>query len=294
MKENNCLWYEHFDIERPFDFRLHTSMGCGGVAKFAIYPHSEAECIRVCEELSQRGQSFLVVGNLTNVLVSDLGTDKLVICTKKMQGITQIDDTHIYAEAGVGSGNLLTFLRRKELSGLAFLTGIPCTVGGALYMNAGVQGHYIADALESVRVWQNGQVQTLLKEECDYRYKHSCFMASKALILGATFCLKQGDIADISEEERRYRVRRAHLPKGKSVGCIFKNPEGNSAGALIERAGLKGLRVGGAVVSAKHANFIINDGNATAREVHALIKLVQNAVFAYSGIFLEEEIQYID
>ena len=84
MKENNCLWYEHFDIERPFDFRLHTSMGCGGVAKFAIYPHTEAECMRICEELSQRGQSFLVVGNLTNVLVSDLGTDKLVICTKKM------------------------------------------------------------------------------------------------------------------------------------------------------------------------------------------------------------------
>ncbi|MBQ7323059.1 MAG: UDP-N-acetylmuramate dehydrogenase [Clostridia bacterium] len=293
MNEAVSFDYENLDIERPFDFTSHTSIGCGGLAKLAIYPRKEGEMVDVIRRLTSQKTPWVVVGNLTNTLPSDLGTDKVVICTKKMTEL-RIEDAYVYAAAGVQSGKLLKSVKENSLSGLEFLTGIPCTIGGALYMNAGAGGIYLSERVQSVRVLREGKVKILSKEECDYRYKHSLFMDNQDVILGGTFALKKSTYADVLEVERFYRASRAHLPKGKSMGCIFKNPAGQSAGELIEKTGLKNLRVGGAIVSPDHANFIINDGNATAREVRALIKLIQNAVFAYCGVALEEEIQYLD
>ena len=293
MNETLSFDYENLDIERPFDFTSHTSIGCGGVAKLAVYPRKEGEMTDLIQRLTSQKTPWVVVGNLTNTLPSDLGTDKVVICTKKMTEL-RIEDTYVYAAAGVQSGQLLKAVKEAALSGLEFLTGIPCTIGGALYMNAGASGIYLSERVQSVRVLREGKVKILSKEECAYRYKHSLFMDNQDVILGGTFALKKSTYADILEVERSYKTSRAHLPKGKSMGCIFKNPAGQSAGELIEKTGLKNLRVGGAIVSPEHANFIINDGNATAREVRALIKLIQNAVFAYCGVALEEEIQYLD
>ncbi len=284
--------YDKFDIERPFDFSFHSSFGCGGCAKLAVYPKTEEEFCRLMEELRRSGQEWIVVGNLTNVLVSDLGTDKIVICTKKLAGL-RMDGETAYAEAGVLSGKLLFSLRKASLSGAEFLTGIPCTLGGALYMNAGAGGKYISEIVQSVRVYRAGNVLDLPIDECAYGYKRSAFMKNGDVLLGGTLRLQKSDLHTVAENERTWRERRKHLPRGKSAGCIFKNPNGVSAGEMIERAGLKGLRIGGAKVSELHANFIVNDGNATAKEVKTLIELIKNAVYAYCGTQLEEEIRYI-
>lgn len=283
--------YDRFDIERPFDFSSHSSMGCGGKASLAFYPKTEEEFVFLVKKL---GADCVVVGNLTNVLVSDLGTDKIVICTKKLRQIQAVDERSVYAESGVMSHALLAWLRASNLGGAEFLTGIPCTLGGALYMNAGAGGRYSAELVQTVRICRDGEVLTIPVEDCEYGYKHSLFMESGDVILGATLRLQRSDIRTIADAERYYREKRRHLPKGRSLGCIFKNPTEGSAGEWIERAGLKGLRVGGAKVSELHANFIINDANATTKEIRTLIELIKNAVFSSCGVVLEEEIRYID
>ncbi len=286
--------YDKFDIERPFVFAAHTSFGCGGSAKIAFYPKTQAELALLLGELKRSGKEWVIVGNLTNTLASDLGTDKVVVCTKKMTKVfVRENENTVYAEAGITSAALLSILRKARLGGAEFLTGIPCTLGGALYMNAGAAGKYIAELVRAVRIYREGEVLELPTEACEYSYKHSLFMQNRDVILGATLAVKKCDLAFILEQEKYFRERRKRLPRGKSAGCIFKNPQNYSAGELIEKAGLKGLRVGGAKVSEVHANFIVNDGNATAREIRALIELVKNAVFVYCGVVLEEEIQYI-
>lgn len=292
MKETRLTFeYDRFILERPFDFSAHSSMGCGGKARLAFYPKTEEEFVFLVTEL---GQNYVVVGNMTNLLVSDLGTDKVVICTKRLKKIHVAEEDCIYAESGVLSSALLTYLHALNMSGAEFLTGIPCTLGGALYMNAGAGGKYLSEIVQTVRVCRDGKVLTISSDDCKYAYKHSLFMENDDVILGGTLRLQKSDVRSIAENTRYYREKRRRLPTGKSLGCIFKNPSEGSAGEWIERAGLKGLRVGGAKVSELHANFIINDANATTREIRTLIELVKNAVFSRCGIVLEEEIQYID
>ena len=133
----------------------------------------------------------------------------------------------------------------------------------------------------------------LSKEECGYAYKQSVFMKDKSVVLGASFLLEEADGETVARRRGEYVAARKKLPKGRSMGCVFKNPPGEFAGKLIEGAGLKGLQVGGAVISEKHANFILNEGGATAADVHALVNLAKNAVFSQYGVELEEEIRYI-
>ena len=286
--------YENFLIERPFDFSFHSSIGCGGCAKIAFYPRSEEELILLLSRLEEEGRVYLAVGNLTNLLPSDLGTDKAIVCMKKLSAVQRLDEERVYAEAGVLSGTLLAFLKKEALSGAEFLTGIPCTFGGALYMNAGAGGEYIEKLVESVRVYRKGKIVTLSKADCAYAYKNSLFMQTGDVIVGGTLKLQPSSEERVVARQKEYLKKRAHLPKGKSMGCVFKNPAHTPAGELIDKAGLKGMRVGGAVVSKTHANFIINDKKATAREIKSLITLVKNAVFAQYGVCLEEEIQYLE
>lgn len=284
--------YGAFAQEKPFDFSMRSSIGCGGKAKIAFYPRNVTELSSLLRKLQKDGIKYSVLGNLTNVLPSDEDADKAVICTKDMNGM-MLTETGVFAYAGVMSGALLRFCRQNTRSGVEFLQGIPCTLGGALYMNAGVGGSYVADVVENVLVYRKGENRLLSKSECDYAYKKSVFMQNDDVILGASLLLKRADEQEIVEKERSYEKRRAHLPKGKSMGCVFKNPEGGFAGDLIERSGLKGLRVGGAVVSDKHANFIINDGRCTAKDIETLISIIKNAVFAQYGVLLEEEIRRV-
>lgn len=288
------IGYENFLIERPFDFSLHSTIGCGGCAKIAFYPRTEEELLLLLSRLKKEGREYVVIGNLSNVLPADLGTDKAVICTKKLSALHRMDGERVYAEAGILSGALLAFLKEQGLGGAEFLAGIPCTLGGALYMNAGAGGEYIHSLVESVRVYRNGEILILPKSQCGYAYKNSVFMHTGDIILGGTLSLEKSSSERVFARQKEYIQRRVRLPKGKSMGCVFKNTQSVPAGELIDKAGLKGMRVGGAVVSKEHANFIINDKKATAREIKSLITLVKNAVFAQYGVCLEEEIQYLE
>ncbi|MBQ9730400.1 MAG: UDP-N-acetylenolpyruvoylglucosamine reductase, partial [Clostridia bacterium] len=165
--------------------------------------------------------------------------------------------------------------------------------GGAAYMNAGVAGGYFSSVVESVLVYAKGELKRLGVKECAYSYKKSRFMQSGETILGVFLSLTSATVEEIEEKRNQFLQRRSALPKGKSLGCIFKNPAQKSAGAFIEGAGLKGLRVGGAVISPMHANFIINEKNATVEDVCTLIKTIKNAVYAQYGVQLEEEIEYL-
>lgn len=293
MNEKNMFSdYAEFDTERPFDFSKRSSIGCGGRAKIAFYPRSISEMTELLARLGQRGIAYQVVGLLTNVLPPDGGTEKAIICTKKMTGV-EISDNKAFVLSGTTGTELLRTCRKSQKGGLEFLTGIPCTLGGVLFMNAGAGGTYIAESVESVLVYRSGQTLTLSLRDCKYGYKTSVFMENNDVILGGTLRVFDSDERKISEREKSYRARRMHLPKGKSMGCVFKNPDGYFAGELIERSGLKGLRVGDAKVSELHGNFIINEGKATSKEIRTLISLIKNAVFAQYGIMLKEEIRYL-
>lgn len=276
--------------EKPFDFSKHSTIGCGGLAAQAFYPKNEGE---VAYLLSAFPNSWVAVGNLSNVLPSDNGTKRAVICTKKLTDIHTTSEG-VFVSAGVTSGALHRYMKETGYSGAEFLAGIPCTLGGILYMNGGAGGKYIAEIVDSVRVFRGGKAMNLSVEECAYSYKNSVFMRTDDFILGGVLRLEKEDREKVEQRIKLWLCKRVHLPKGKSMGCTFKNPQGISAGELIEKTGLKGLRIGGAKVSELHANFIINDNNATAEEIRALITVIKNAVYAQYKVSLEEEIRYLD
>lgn len=284
----DCFGIAH---EAPFLFAGKCSVGCGGSAEAAFYPSNLAELLLLIDNFKREGINFLVLGNMTNVLPPDGVFEGALIFTGKLKsvGIGQ----SVFAMAGVKAKAFLDACERHGRTGAEFLAGIPCSMGGAVFMNAGAGGKYISDIIESVLIYKEGRIRVLSKEECGYAYKQSVFMQEPSVILGASFALEEIDPKIVSERRAEYMAARKHLPKGRSMGCVFKNPAGESAGRLIEGAGLKGLQVGGAVISEKHANFIINEGGATSADVKALINLTKNAVFAQYGIELEEEIRYI-
>ena len=278
-------------VEIEYDLAKHSTIGCGGWTKIAYFPRSIEEVVCIVERLTRTGQPFYVVGNMSNVLPADGQSRRAFVCMKSVNEATISEG---FFGAGITSGKLLRLCGGANLGGVEFLQGIPTTLGGALFMNAGVEGAYIGDLVQDVLIYDGTSLRTLQKEECDYAYKHSVFMQKDWTILGAHLHLQQLSTRDVEERLQYYTQRRKHLPSGKSMGCVFKNPNGISAGKLIEGAGLKGLRIGGAVVSCVHANFILNDNGATSQQIKTLIGIVKNAVFAQYKIRLEEEIRYLE
>lgn len=276
-------------VERPFDFAKHSTIGCGGFARVGYYPKTDGE-VKVL--LSYLKNEVIVVGNLSNVLPLEGVTEKAVLCTKKLTEIRETEEG-VFVSAGVTSGALLRYMQETGFSGAEFFAGIPCTLGGMLYMNGGAGGKFVSNIVKSVRIIRDGEIVDLPVEKCGYSYKNSVFMRTNDVILGGVLHLEKRDKQTVEGEIQRWLEKRSHLPKGRSMGCVFKNPQGISAGALIENAGLKGFRRGGAKVSEQHANFIINDQNATRQEVCALIQIIKNAVYMQCGVRLEEEIRYI-
>ena len=280
---------DDYVIEQPFDFAKHSTIACGGIAPIAFYPRSEVELSIILSRLKAHGIAYYVLGNLSNVLPPEDGAEKAVICTGRITEITPTA-SGVFVGAGVMGGMLMRALRQMGLSGAEFLCGIPCTLGGALYMNAGAGGRYLSEIVDSVRIYREGLVLELPVNACEYAYKSSVFMRNGDIILGGTFRLKRTDSQTVLNEQKAWKAKRAHLPIGKSMGCIFKNPPSGSAGIWIEKSGFKGLRVGGAKVSEEHANFIINDKAASVADIKTLIQMVKNGVFAQYGVLLEEEI----
>ncbi len=271
------------------DFKKRSTIGIGGVAN-AVYPRSFTELITVIDACEAQGVFYRVLGCLSNVLPPMQDKKTVYIVTRSLNAITLGDAPLVHA--GASATELLRECAKHGKSGAEFLAGIPCTVGGAAFMNAGVNGRYFSEIVRSVIAYENGEIKTYSKDECEYSYKHSRFM-KKGIVFAVVLDLQDADPQTVLERIDGYLQNRKHLPKGKSMGCVFKNPNGYYAGALIEGAGLKGLRQGGAVVSNEHANFIINDGGATTEDVKTLIEKIRSAVFEKYAILLTEEIRYL-
>lgn len=281
----NGLW-----LERDFSFAAHTSIGCGGIAAACARPADAAELCKLLAFLGREAVPYCFLGAGNNVLPADGFFDGVVICFSRMNGIAS-DGLGIVCGAGVSAGKLLRFAEERGIGGLEFLTGIPASVGGAAVMNAGVREGHLADVVFTVTGIQNGEIREFSREECKFSEKYSIFQGGIA-VTGVYLRGTRSTAEEIRKKRQDFSEKRKRLPKGKSMGCVFVNPAGMSAGALIEDCGLKGLRVGNAYVSEAHANFIINGGAASA-EIEALISMVKERVFRKTGILLREEIKRI-
>ena len=278
----------------------HTSFRVGGPAKRLAFPTSGEQVVLLLDYARTCGARPLVIGNGTNLLAPDTGLDRLVIDTSA--GLNRLEEGNepgiLTAEAGVSLARLADFACKQGLTGLEFAHGIPGTVGGAVCMNAGAYDGEMKQVIESVTVlFPEEGVRTLTCEKMDFSYRHSLLSDyPDAVVLRASFRLAPGERVAIHDRMRELMARRkASQPlEYPSAGSTFKRPAGYFAGTLIDQCGLKGLTVGGAQVSEKHAGFIINTGTATAADVLALIRQVQDRVFAEKGVRLEPEVRIID
>lgn len=294
---------EKFDIINNEPLSKHSSFKIGGNAKFAAFPKTREEFCSLIGFLTDNNERYIIIGNGSNVLFDDLGYDGTVIFTKNLN-----DTEYIHSEAGicirVGCGKLISELaldvgKRHSLSGLEFAYGIPGSLGGAVFMNAGAYGHQISDVLISSECFDtNTKSITLINsDEHLFSYRKSIFQEKRNLIvLSSTLRLKVGsreDICTVMDKYLQSRIDKQPL-EYPSAGSVFKRPgEQIFAGKLIEDAGLKGFCVNDAAVSEKHAGFIINRGSATATDVLELIDKIKQKVLSSFGINLECEIIYI-
>lgn len=275
----------------------HTSFRIGGPCEILAFPKTAGELGNLLRTAKRAGIEPIVLGAGTNVLARDEGRRGLVICTKdSLKGIERIGETAIRAEAGVSMARLANFAQSLGLNGLTFAHGIPGTVGGGLMMNAGAYGGEMKQAAVSTEFMTlDGDLETYSGEAQEFSYRHSAFSEKKGVILAGTFVLAPGDPEKIREEMRALaQKRRTSQPlELPSAGSTFKRPLGGYAAALIDQAGLKGFRIGGAAVSEKHAGFVVNLGGATASDVLALIREIRCRVLETSGILLEPEIRLL-
>ncbi|MBO4419852.1 MAG: UDP-N-acetylmuramate dehydrogenase [Oscillospiraceae bacterium] len=272
----------------------HTSFRIGGPAEVLACPRSEGELIALLAVCRAEGILPRILGGGTNILAPDDGLPGVVIGTRGLDFLALTGENEITAGAGVPLARLAVFAQQKGLTGLEFAHGIPGTVGGGLYMNAGAYGGELSQAAVSARFLnETGELLTLTGEEMALSYRHSAFMGMQGLIVSGTFRLNPGDPAAIQARMRELMEKRSasqplDLP---SAGSTFKRPVGGYAAALIQEAGLKGFRVGDAAVSEKHSGFVVNLGHATGADVLALIAQVQKRVRENSGIELEPEVR---
>ena len=275
----------------------HTSFRIGGPARYFVSPKSEEEAVLVLRFLREEEIPFAVIGNGTNLLVSDEGFDGCVVhIGKEMSGITVAEDGIIEAEAGALLSQIAQAALHASLRGFAFAAGIPGSLGGALMMNAGAYGGEMKDVLIDARVLaMDGSVRTVPLEEMGLGYRRSGFRERNEVVLSGRIRLEAGDPDMIrAEMEDLAERRREKQPLTEpSAGSTFKRPEGYFAGKLIADAGLKGFRIGGACVSEKHAGFVVNKGGATAADVKALIAEVRKVVLEKYGVLLEPEVRFL-
>lgn len=275
----------------------HTSFKIGGPAEFYVKPASPEEVQRTIEVCLEKSCPFTLLGGGSNVLVSDKGIPGVVIQLHPGLGhIRVFEETRIHTGAGVTLAKLAETACRAGLSGLAFASGIPGTAGGALYMNAGAYGHDISETVESADVLMpNGRIITLWKADMGFGYRKSIFWENGGIILSATFALTPGNPDEIRADMTDLNARRKEKQplEHPSAGSVFKRPEGQFAGKLIEDCGLKGYTIGGAQVSDKHAGFIVNTGGASCDDVLRLIAHIRETVHARFNLWLEPEIRVI-
>ena len=280
-------------LNEPMAF--HTSFRIGGAAEVMAFPRNSGELAQLLNVSALLDCSCAILGAGTNVLAPDAGIPGIVICLKDcMDGMEQLEGNRIRIAAGVTMTRAAVYAANLGLSGLEFAHGIPGTVGGGVYMNAGAYGGEICQVCESVDVMDlRGNVRTLSCEDMKFSYRHSVLEEEGGIVLSAVFCLEQKEPEEIRARMKELMGKRSasqplDLP---SAGSAFKRPAGGFAAALIDQAGLKGFQVGGAGISTKHTGFAVNLGGATAEDVKNLLQQVSDIVFERSGIRLEPEVR---
>ncbi len=302
------LWYEILDqkiaeylpdlqVERDVSMKRHTSFRVGGAARRMAFPKNREQLVILMGLAQECGVCPFILGKGTNLLVADAGLDTLVIkTTEHMSEVHLTDDGMLEADAGISLTRLAVFAQQAGLTGLEFAHGIPGSLGGGICMNAGAYGGEMSQVVTEVTALFPDGIRHLSGEELQLSYRRSVFTDHpEAVVLGAKLRLSKGDAQEIRAKmddliARRKQSQPLEYP---SAGSTFKRPVGNYAGTLIEKSGLKGLTVGGAQVSEKHAGFIINTGDATCEDVKRLIVQVQKRVLEQWGILLEPEVKII-
>ena len=275
-----------------------SSFRIGGPASFIAFPSSSGALVRLLEKLSRLPVRVLVFGNASNVLFCDDGIDGVVVFTQKMRELRLLEDGRIFAEAGVGITALTQFAQKCGYTGLEFACGIPGNVGGGVFMNAGAYEHSLSEVISAVdyRDPVTGGVVCADISSLEFGYRESCFQGTGKIILGAYFKLEKAEdpeaVKELMNDHLRTRNEKQPL-EYPSAGSVFKRYPGYYTSKLIDEAGLKGVTIGGAQVSEKHAGFIVNRGGATARDVMMLIKLIQDKIYLLHGIHIECEVRYI-
>ena len=273
----------------------HTSFRIGGPVEVMAFPKTAEELSKILKASALLDCKPVILGAGTNVLAPDAGISGLVICLKDcLDGMEQTGERSIRVMAGVTMTRAAVFAANLGLSGLEFAHGIPGTVGGGVYMNAGAYGGEICQVCKRVDVMDfEGNIRTFTNEEMEFSYRHSVLEDTSAIVLAAEFDLETKPSEEIREKMKELMGKRsASQPLDKpSAGSAFKRPVGGYAAALIDQAGLKGFTVGGAAISEKHAGFAVNLGGATAEDVKNLLSQVSDRVFEKSGIRLEPEVR---
>lgn len=300
-------WYDTFDalaeerfpqleILREEPMARHTTFRTGGPARRFVRPGSAEELARLLDAAEEEGWPVVMLGNGSNLLASDRGVEALVVHTGRLEEIRRTGGQTLRAGAGISLARLAVFAQREGLAGLEFAHGIPGSLGGAVCMNAGAYGGEMKQVVTSVTAWFPGEGVTRLdREALDFGYRRSVFSGRRGAVLEAEFALEPGDREEIRARmdgllQRRREKQPLEYP---SAGSTFKRPEGHFAGALIEQCGLKGVRSGGAMVSEKHAGFVINTGNATSGDILRLIEHIRRTVKEQTGVELEPEVKLI-
>lgn len=274
----------------------HTTLGVGGPADYYVEVLNENELCELMKYIAANPMPWIVVGDGANLLVADKGIRGLVIRLAGELGEIKVEGTTVIAGSAASISKTADVAAEHNLGGLEGVGDVPGSVGGAIVMNAGTHRGYIDQVTRSVSVvTTSGEKLTLSREECGFAYRNSRFQADRSLLITfATFELVPGDGRAILENLQAIRKRRwEKQPTGKSAGCFFKNLPEQSAGKLIESCGCKGMREGGAIVSQIHANFIMNESNATATELYTLAERVRGIVRERYGVELEYEVRLI-
>ena len=291
---NDLLGKEKVRISEPMN--RHTTFRIGGPADYFLLPSTAEEVKKILEICKEKELPYFILGNGSNLLVSDEGYCGVIIQLYRNYGGITVEGTDIRAGAGALLSQIASAAKNASLTGFEFAGGIPGTLGGAVVMNAGAYGGEMKDVLKEVTVMtEQGEIMTIPAEKLEMGYRTSLVKKAGYLVLEAVISLKAGDVEEIKANmkdltEKRVSKQPLEYP---SAGSTFKRPEGYFAGKLIMDAGLRGYQVGGAQVSEKHCGFVINKGNATAADVCGLMKDVQEKVQEQFGVTLEPEVKFL-
>lgn len=284
-------------IQLKFDEPLsrYTYTKTGGPADVLLFPKTQEEVHQIVDYCSENHYPWMVLGNASNLIVRDGGIEGFVLMLTEMKNI-QIEGNKIIVDGGASLIETTKEALRASLTGLEFASGIPGSVGGAVYMNAGAYGGEITDVFDSCTVvWEDGRVETLSHDQMAFSYRHSCLQEKKGIVLSVAFALQPGNFEQIKARmDELTCLRESKQPlEFPSCGSVFKRPEGYYTGKLIQEAGLQGFMIGGAQVSTKHAGFIVNTNNATATDYVELIQHIQKVIFEKNNVKLETEVRII-